>query len=199
MTNAKLTLVRELLEAGGLRIGGEYRLRSGTVSRIYIDARRLYSRPLGRRVAAFLLARSVEELGATYDAVVGVATGGIGWGVLVAEVLGVASGYVRPEPKDHGLRRLVEGVEEGSRIVIVDDVATTGGALLDAVRAAEASGYRVVGAVVIFDRCMGAAERMDEAGIPYKRVMTIRELLSFARDMGVDTSAAEDEVANLRC
>ncbi len=184
---------------GGLLVGGEYRLRSGNVSRVYVDARRLYASPRGRRLAATLLAAAVGELGVEMDAVLGVATGGIGWGLLVADALGLPGGYVRPERKGHGTGRLVEGPEPPARVVLVDDVATTGGALLDAVEAAESSGYRVTGAVVLVDRCLGAREKLEDAGIPYERVYTLRELLKLAESLGVDTSQAAEELAKLRC
>ncbi len=180
-------------------VGGEYRLRSGGVSRVYVDARRLYASPRGRRLAATLLAAAAAQLGVEADAVLGVATGGIGWGILVADALGLPGGYVRPERKNHGAGRLVEGPEPPARIILVDDVATTGGALLDAAKAAEASGYRVTGAVVLVDRCLGAREKLEDAGIPFERVYTLRELIKLAESLGVDTGPAAEELARLRC
>ncbi len=200
MLEAKYRLVKELVEAGGLRIGGPFRLRSGVLSRIYVDARSLYSRPIGRRLAATLLASAIEGLGVEIDAILGVATGGIGWAILAAEQLGLPAGYVRPEPKDHGLERLVEGgIEDGSRVVLVDDVVTTGSALLGAIGFTEASGLNVVGVAVLVDRCQGASEKFMEKGIPFARVLTLREIVSIASEMGVDVSPASQEVKSLKC
>ncbi len=192
-------LVRELIEARGLLVGGPFRLRSGRVSRIYVDARRLYSRPLGRRVAATLLASLAARHGIDADAVLGVATGGIGWGVLVAEHLGLPAGYVRPERKDHGTGRLVEAVDPPARVILVDDVATTGGALAEAAEAARGEGFRVTAALVLVDRCMGARERLEGLGVPLYRVYTIREIVEIAEELGVDVEPARQELAKLAC
>ncbi len=197
---AKYRLVRELVEAGGLKVGGPFKLRSGGESRVYIDARSLYSRPLGRRLAAMLLASVIEDLGVELDVVLGVATGGIGWAILAAEMLGLPAGYVRPEQKNHGLGRLVEGgVARGARVVIVDDVVTTGSALLEAAANVELEGLRVVGVAVLVDRCRGASEKLLERGIPFARVLTIRELLSIASDLGFEVVTAADELKQLKC
>ncbi len=192
-------LVEELVGLRGLLVGGEYRLRSGRVSRIYVDLRRLYASPRGYRAAALLLASRIASLDRLPDAVVGVATGGIGWAVLAASMLGLPSGYVRPEAKDHGTGRLVEGPEPPARLVLVDDVATTGGALAEAVEAARRAGFDVEAAVVIVDRCMGARERLEALGVAFHHVATIADVVEAARRLGVDVSAAEEELRGLRC
>ena len=192
-------VVEELVRVGGLLVGGEYRLRSGRVSRVYIDLRRLYASPRGYRAASLLLATRIAEASPRAEAVLGVATGGIGWAVLAASLLGLPSGYVRPEAKDHGTGRLVEGPEPPARVVVVDDVATTGGALAEAVEAAKRGGFEVEAAVVLVDRCMGAAERLSALGVRFERVATIRELLDAAESLGVDTAPAEEELRGLRC
>ncbi len=170
-------LARELLEAGALAFG-EFVLSSGLRSRVYVDLRRLLSRPGAVRRLAVELAGAVLALGA--DSVAGVATAGIPWATLAAYVLGLPAAYVRAERKRHGTSRLVEGSVAG-RVVVVDDVATTGSSLAAAVEALRGEGASVAAALVVVDRCQGAYARLRSLGVELYALYTLPDLLACTR------------------
>lgn len=177
-----------IVEAGAVRLG-RFILSSGGVSSVYIDLRILPMKPGIFREAVRLFSSRVRELmdsmGA--DAVVGVATGGIPWAIGAALSLGIPATYVRLEAKGHGTSRLVEADVRGFKVLVVDDVATTGSSLLRAVDAVEASGASVSGVLVVVDRLRGAAERLRERGVEFYSVTNIKEILdTMARLDGVD-------------
>jgi len=155
---------------------GEFTLSSGLKSNYYLDLRRL----LGdwrsyRRVLELLAEKASRELGG-FDVVVGVATAGIPWASGLALMLGKGLAYVRSEVKQHGTSRVVEGAPRpGSKCVIVDDVATTGSSLENAVRSL-AGVCDVVGALVIVDRLQGARERLEGLGVRLVSLLTVEEL-----------------------
>lgn len=179
-------LARRLVAVGGLRLG-EFRLTSGAVSPVYVDMRSLLSDPRGRLAAvaglSALLVQVEEELGPV-DAVVGVATGGVPWASMLAAASGKPLGYVRPRAKEHGTGRRVEGAASG-RVVVVDDVATTGGSVASAAEALRGEGAEPVAALVLVDREQGAAERLRALGLRLYRVATLRGLLSAAVGEGL--------------
>ncbi len=164
-----------LLESRGAVLRGTFRLSSGGVSSVYVDARMLLGDPAAFREALGLL-DSVAPRGLP---VVGVATGGIPWAVGLAILRGVPAGYVRPEAKGHGAGRRVEGSPPKGKVVLVDDVATTGRSLAAAVEALREEGYEPVAAVVLVDRGEGARERLERLGVELRSVATLDEILSY--------------------
>jgi orotate phosphoribosyltransferase len=124
---------------------------SGLKSPIYCDNRKTLSYPA---VRTFLRQQFVEAIQETYgkpDVIAGVATGGIAIGALVAQELGLPFIYVRSEAKKHGLGNQVEGVlESGQKVVVIEDLISTGGSSLNAVAALEEAGAHVMGMVAIF-------------------------------------------------
>lgn len=175
-------LARLLVETGALQLG-EFTLTSGLKSLVYIDLRRLPSYPTAFRAVLTLLHAATLE--AEYDTVVGVATAGIAWATGLALYTGKPMAYVRSGRKQHGLGRRVEGLVEGRRALVVDDVATTGGSLAAAVEALRAAGAEPVYALVIVDREQGARERLAEAGVELLRVATLRGVLRAAVEEGL--------------
>jgi len=171
--------VAEAVVGLGLVRLGEFTLSSGRRSRLYIDLRELPMHPTAFREAAEALASLVERaVGDTgSDTLAGVATGGILWAAAVGLLLGMPVTYVRPEPKSHGRGRLVEADVEGRRIVVVDDVATTGGSLARAVQALRAAGGDPRAAVVVVDRLQGAGERLAGEGVRLYSLLTACDLL----------------------
>lgn len=124
---------------------------SGWQSPIYCDNRKTLSYPKVRTLIKVELARLIMEQYDDVDAIAGVATGAIAQGALVAEELGLPFVYVRSAPKGHGLENLIEGdLKPGMKVVVVEDLISTGGSSLNAVEAIRKDGCEVLGMVAIF-------------------------------------------------
>jgi orotate phosphoribosyltransferase len=171
-------VARDIVGLGLVRIG-DFKLSGGGRSRVYIDLRSYPMHPPEFRAALEELTQVIRGLRG-YDrntVLAGVATGGIPWAIGASLLLGVPATYVRPEPKGHGTSRLVEAEVAGRRVVVVDDVATTGGSLASAVEALRGAGADVIAAVAVVDRGQGAAERLSAIGVPLYSVTTLEEVL----------------------
>ncbi|MDX9929760.1 MAG: orotate phosphoribosyltransferase [Bacteroidales bacterium] len=124
---------------------------SGWRSPIYCDNRKTLSYPEVRNYIAGCFAESVQSLYPSAGMIAGVATGAIAHGVLVAEKLGLPFIYVRSGAKEHGLGNQIEGYfEPGCRVVVIEDLISTGGSSLGAVRALREAGCNVLGMLAIF-------------------------------------------------
>ncbi|MDR1937226.1 MAG: orotate phosphoribosyltransferase [Tannerellaceae bacterium] len=124
---------------------------SGWKSPIYCDNRKTLSYPAVRNFIKIELARVISEIYENAEAIAGVATGAIAQGALVADLLGLPFVYIRATPKDHGLENLIEGeLKPGSKVVILEDLVSTGGSSLKAVEAVRNFGCDVIGMVAIF-------------------------------------------------
>jgi orotate phosphoribosyltransferase len=140
---------------------------SGWKSPIYCDNRKTLSYPEIRTFIKLELARVICEKYENADAIAGVATGAIAQGALVADLLGLPFVYIRSTPKDHGLENLIEGeLKPGSKVVIIEDLVSTGGSSLKAVQAVRNFGCDVVGMVAIFTHGFPiAAQQFKEAKV----------------------------------
>lgn len=124
---------------------------SGWNSPIYCDNRITLSYPPVRTFIRQRLAEVIHEEFSSANLIAGVATAGIPQGVLVAQELGLPFAYVRSAPKEHGMNNMIEGeVKEGQKVVVVEDLISTGKSSLKAVDALRAAGCEVVGMVSIF-------------------------------------------------
>ena len=124
---------------------------SGWKSPMYCDNRITLSFPPIRTYIRQELAKAIVEKYGTPDVIIGVATGAIAQGALVAEELGIPFAYVRSSAKGHGLGNLIEGkVESGQRVVVIEDLISTGGSGLKAVEALREVGANVLGMAAIF-------------------------------------------------
>ncbi len=140
---------------------------SGWKSPFYCDNRKTLSFPELRTFVKVELTRLVLENFAQADVVAGVATGAIAQGALVADALGKPFIYVRSKPKDHGLENLIEGeLQAGQKVVVVEDLISTGGSSLKAVEAIRRAGGEVVGMVASYTYGFPVAEKaFAEAGV----------------------------------
>ena len=140
---------------------------SGWKSPIYTDNRKTLGHPSLRSFVKLELCHVIQENFPEADAVAGVATGAIAQGVLVAEELGLPYCYVRPKPKDHGMGNQVEGeIKKGSKVIVVEDLISTGGSSLKAVAALREYGVEVIGMVASFTYGFPVAEEaFREAGV----------------------------------
>lgn len=124
---------------------------SGLHSPIYCDNRITLSDPRTRGLIAEGLATLVTENFSHVDVVAGTATAGIAHAALAADRLGTPMAYVRSAPKDHGKGNQIEGrIEPGSLVVMVEDLISTGGSVIEAAKAVERAGSTVVGVLAIF-------------------------------------------------
>jgi uridine monophosphate synthetase len=166
-----------LLEAGCIKFG-QFTLKSGLVSPIYIDLRRLVSFP--KLLVKVANAYRIVLNGIKFDRLAGLPYAAIP----IVTAISIQSGqpfiYPRKEAKAYGTKADIEGVfEAGDRIAIVDDLATTGGSKFEAIETLTGAGLQVKDVVVLIDRQSGAAEALAEAGFKLHAVMTIRQLLDY--------------------
>ncbi len=133
---------------------------SGIKSPIYCDNRITLSYPEIRTFIRQNFVRAIQENNFEAEAIAGVATGGIAHGVLIAQELGLPFAYVRPDKKEHGLSNQIEGeVRQGQRVVVVEDLISTGGSSLNAVQALRDAGCNLKGMVAIFSYNLQKAEK----------------------------------------
>lgn len=139
------------IKAVKLQPSNPFTWASGWKSPIYCDNRKTLSYPPLRNFIKLQLARIIREKYDQVDAIAGVATGAIAQGAMVAEELGLPFVYVRSSPKDHGLENLIEGdLKPGMKVVVIEDLISTGGSSLKAVEAIRADGSEVIGMLAIF-------------------------------------------------
>lgn len=133
---------------------------SGWKSPFYCDNRKTLSYPALRNFVKIEICRLIEENFPEVDAIAGVATGAIAQGALVADELSLPFAYVRSKPKDHGLENLIEGeLRPGMKVVVVEDLISTGGSSLKAVEALRKSGCEVVGMVASYTYGFDVAQK----------------------------------------
>ena len=148
----KLTAEKLLrIKAIKLQPSNPFTWASGWKSPIYCDNRKLMSYPAVRNFIKVEFARLILEKYPHVDAIAGVATGAIAPGVLVADLLGLPFVYIRATPKDHGLENLIEGdLKPKQKVVVIEDLVSTGGSSLMAVEAIRRDGSDVLGMVAVF-------------------------------------------------
>lgn len=155
----------KLLEIGAIKLNitKPFTWSSGWKSPVYCDNRLSLSFPHIRSYIKRCLSEAIRENFPGVEAIAGVATAGIPQGALVAEELDLPFLYVRPKPKDHGLENLIEGkLETGQRVVLVEDLISTGGSSLKAAAAMRDGGAEVIGMVAIFTYGFETAEKNFE-------------------------------------
>jgi len=132
---------------------------SGWNSPIYCDNRKTLSYPQIRNFIKIELSRLILEMYPDVEVIAGVATGAIAQGALVADELGLPFVYVRPTPKDHGLENMIEGdLRPRQKVVVIEDLISTGGSSLKAVDAIRNDGSEVLGMLAIFTYGFPVAE-----------------------------------------
>lgn len=153
MSNVQNQVAEKLLsiQAVKLQPSNPFTWASGWKSPIYCDNRKTLAYPEIRTLIKEELANIIREKYNNADVVAGVATGAIAQGALVADLLGKPFVYVRSAAKDHGMGNLIEGeLKAGQKVVVVEDLISTGGSSLKAVNALREAGAEVMGMVAIF-------------------------------------------------
>ena len=169
MSTLEKIFAKKLLEVKAIKLQPEapFTWASGWKSPFYCDNRKTLAFPALRSFVKLELARLVAEKYPEAEAVAGVATGAIAQGALVADALGLPFAYVRSKPKDHGLTNLIEGdLKAGMKVVVIEDLISTGGSSLKAVEALRAHGCEVVGMVAAYTYGFPTAEKaFAEVGV----------------------------------
>lgn len=169
MANLKKDFASKLLNVKAIKLqpNDPFTWASGWNSPFYCDNRKTLSYPELRNFVKLELVHTILEHFPQAEAVAGVATGAIAQGALVADELNKPFVYVRSKAKDHGMGNLIEGeLEKGTKVVVVEDLISTGGSSLKAVAALREAGYEVVGMVASYTYGFPvAAEAFAEAGV----------------------------------
>jgi orotate phosphoribosyltransferase len=154
---------------------GEFQLRSGVTAHEYFDKYLFESDPVLLRRIVEALAPLVPAHGV--DALAGMEMGGIPIVTMLSQVTGIPALFVRKEAKTYGTRRLAEGGEvEGQRLFIVEDVVTSGGAILDSLEELRTRGGIVEAGVCVIDRESGGVKNLADAGVQLQALFTMTEL-----------------------
>lgn len=169
-----------------LRPNEPFTWASGWLSPIYCDNRKLLSYPQARENVCRWMADIIKEKYADADVIAGVATGAIAHGYLVAHMLQKPFVYVRPKPKDHGTGSQIEGIlPAGSKVVVVEDLISTGKSSLAAVRALYEAGADVLGMVAIFSYNFNHARKaFEDADVELTTLSNYDTLISVAHQIG---------------
>lgn len=178
MSELRDRVVEIVREHGYRRLDEPVRLASGEMSLDYIDGKRALSHGPHLRVACEALLELVADAGVDFDAIGGLTLGADQF-AHVGAVLSERSWFVvRKNVKDHGTKKKVEGADLGAgvRVVLVDDVVTTGGSILEALGAVREAGADVVMGVTLVDRGEVARGHFAREGIPYAAVVSYRDL-----------------------
>lgn len=177
-------LAEKLLRISAIKLQPEnpFVWASGWNSPIYTDNRKTLSYPDIRSFIKVELCRLIMENFKEVDAIAGVATGAIAQGALVADTLGLPYVYVRSTPKDHGLENLIEGnLQPGQKVVVIEDLISTGGSSLKAVQAIRAAGCEVAGMAAIFTYGFPVAEKsFRDAGVKLYTLSNYNAMLETA-------------------
>lgn len=180
----QLDLASGLLDAGAVRLSprSPFTWASGLKSPIYCDNRQLLAFPELRRAIRDALAERATELKPTLIA--GTSTAGIPWAALVADALDLPMAYVRPEPKKHGMGRQVEGPHaDGHRVLLLEDLISTGGSSIKCVEALRREDAEVLEVLALFSYGLPQAEEAFRiAKVPLRVLATFEELIQRARE-----------------
>lgn len=201
MTNEKAT-AEKLLQVNAIKLNPlePFTWASGWKSPIYCDNRKVLSFPYIREFIKSEMCNLVFEKFPEAEMLAGVATAGIAWGAMAADQLKLPYIYVRPKPKEHGLGNQVEGYfEKGQRVVVIEDLISTGKSSLQVVEVLQKEGMTVDGMVSIFTYGFPVAtEAFAAAGIPLYSLTNYTSLIDIAIEKGIVTAEQQNTLLNWR-
>jgi orotate phosphoribosyltransferase len=201
MKNEKI-IAEKLLQAEAIKLSPEkpFTWASGWKSPIYCDNRRVLSYPFLRDFIKSEMCNVIFEQYPEADLIAGVATAGIAWGAMAADQLKLPFIYVRPKPKEHGLGNQVEGFfKEGQKVVVVEDLISTGKSSLQVVDVLRNSGVEIAGMVSIFNYGFTASEEaFKKAGVSLESLTTYTSLIELAIEKNIVSAETEDLLKSWR-
>ena len=188
MEKVSETIAKQLLQIKAIKLqpANPFTWASGWNSPIYCDNRKTLSYPEVRDYIKTQFVALVNELYPDADVIAGVATGAIAQGALVADEMAKPFVYVRSSPKGHGMENLIEGdVAPGKKVVVIEDLISTGGSSLKAVEALRKGGCEVVGMVAIFSYgFQTAADNFEASKVELNTLSNYETLIEVAADTG---------------
>lgn len=188
MNKLEFLLAEKLLKISAIKLQPEmpFTWASGWNSPIYTDNRKTLSYPEIRTFIKTEICRLIMENFGMPEVIAGVATGAIAQGALVADMLGVPYVYVRSAPKDHGLENLIEGnINPGQKVIIIEDLISTGKSSLKAAEAIRMAGGQVMGMVAMFTYGFPIAEQaFKDAHIKLMTLSNYQAMLEVALKTG---------------
>ncbi|OHX65809.1 orotate phosphoribosyltransferase [Flammeovirga pacifica] len=191
-----------LLEINAIKIrpNDPFTWASGWKSPIYCDNRLSLSHPHARTYIKHALSSKIQEQFADVDAIVGVATAGIPQGALIADALGIPFAYVRSKPKGHGMTNMIEGeLKAGAKVVVIEDLISTGGSSLKAADALKEAGIEVLGMAAIFTYGFDlSVNNFKEAGIPLVTLSNYDAMLELALEQDYIQSSDVESLKSWR-
>lgn len=188
MTDASV-IAEKLLQVNAVKLNPEkpYTWASGWKSPIYCDNRIVLSHPYVRDFIKSELCHVIFDRFERTELLAGVATAGIPWGAMAADQLKLPFIYVRPKPKEHGLGNQIEGAfQVGQKVLVIEDLVSTGKSSLQAVDALQNQGLNVIGLVSIFNYGFPiAAEAFEKRNLLCHSLTDYSSLLSLAQQKGI--------------
>ena len=195
MDASKKAFAQKLLKIKAIKLqpNNPFTWASGWKSPFYCDNRKTLSYADLRSYVKLELVHAVLEHFPQAEAVAGVATGAIAQGALVADELNLPFVYVRSKPKDHGMENLIEGeLKQGTKVVVIEDLISTGGSSLKAVEAVRRYGCEVVGMVASYTYGFPVAQKaFEEAGVELVTLTDYEHVVAEALETGY---ISEDDV-----
>lgn len=187
MTNEK-AVAEKLLQVGAVKLSpnNPFTWASGWKSPIYCDNRKVLSFPYVRDFIKSEMCNVIFEKFGNADMLAGVATAGIPWGAMAADQLKLPYIYVRPKPKEHGLGNQIEGAfDKSNKILVVEDLISTGKSSLQVVDVLRSAGLEVVGMISIFNYGFEIASKaFKDANLPFYSLTNYTSLLELAVEKG---------------
>ena len=188
MTDAK-AVAEKLLQVNAIKLNPEqpFTWASGWKSPIYCDNRKVLSFPFTRDFIKSEMCNVVFEKFPDAELLAGVATAGIAWGAMAADQLKLPYVYVRPKPKEHGLGNQIEGFyEKGQKVVVIEDLVSTGKSSLQVVDVLKEEGLDVIGMVSIFTYGFAlATEAFNKSSLTYYSLTDYPALIESAVQKGI--------------
>lgn len=192
----------KLLQISALKINPQnpYTWASGWKSPVYCDNRKVLSHTFVRDFVKSELANMVLEHFPQAEVIAGVATAGIAHGVMAADLLKLPFIYVRSKPKEHGMGNQVEGdLQPGQKVVVVEDLISTGKSSLEVVEVLRAAGAEVIGMCGLFTYGFPQADAaFEKAGVPLHTISNYNALIEVVNDQKLIDEAQSDSLAQWR-